>query len=54
MSHQVLVWSKARCPICQQEYSYVEAYMPKTCNKFDCVQQYLHPELKRVRNGIKG
>ena len=43
-------WGKANCPICGREYEYVEAvYEPKTCSTKECVQKFLHPELKDSR-----
>lgn len=47
MTTQKLEWHKERCPVCKQEYSYLIAFKPATCGKFDCVQAYLHPEIKR-------
>jgi hypothetical protein len=48
---QKLIWQQARCPICGQVYSYAAIpYKPHTCGRFECVQQYLHPELKRNRH----
>ena len=53
MVKQELVWQKARCPHCGQEYDYVIAYKPKTCGDFDCLQKELHPELQRNRGSKK-
>lgn len=38
----MIKWLKARCPVCGQEYEYTEAYKPKTCANFTCVQKYHH------------
>ena len=32
-------WFKAICPICGKEYEYLKGYKPKTCSKFDCLQE---------------
>jgi len=43
-----IAWAEAICPICGQLYPYIEdGYNPSTCNKFECVQKYLHPELRQ-------
>lgn len=43
-----IIWVEARCPICGLPYPYIQGgYKPATCNNFDCVQKYLHPELRR-------
>ncbi len=38
-------WYKTICPVCGEEFEYIEDYKPKTCNKYDCIHKYLHPEL---------
>lgn len=41
-------WAYARCPICGQFYPYVKGgYKPETCNRFECLHKYLHPELSK-------
>lgn len=46
---------KARCPICKMEYKYPKGiYQPPTCDNFDCVQAYLHPELSIRQEGNPG
>jgi len=38
-------WAKAKCPVCGQEYHYIEdGYKPSTCSKFECLHKFLHPE----------
>jgi len=44
---QRIVWAKANCEICGREYLYPEGDKLHTCGSFDCVQKYLHPEIKR-------
>lgn len=45
----MIEWVKEHCPVCGQEYQYpIKGYKPKTCNRFDCSQKYLHhPEKYR-------
>ena len=46
-----ITWLEARCPICGLLYPYIEdGYKPATCSNFECVQKYLHPELRRQTN----
>ncbi len=41
---------KAICPICRMGYKYPKGgYQPPTCDNFDCLQNYLHPELEKNR-----
>jgi len=44
-------WNKKRCPICKEEFIYNIVYEPNTCNKFDCLHKYLHPELSKDKIG---
>lgn len=49
-----IIWLKARCPICKDTYEYPEGgYKLPTCNRFECLHAYLHPEIKRgsIYNG---
>lgn len=42
-----IIWLKATCPICHLQYDYPEGvYKPPTCNKFECLWKYNHPEIR--------
>lgn len=46
----VIHWLKDRCPHCGVIFHYIEGgYIPKTCNKFDCVFKELHPRAIEAR-----
>lgn len=46
-------WEYEKCPICGCSYPYVKgSYKPKTCGKFDCQHQYLHPEVYAKRKEL--
>lgn len=40
-----LDWLKAICPICNEQYVYVEAFKPVTCGKRQCVESELGQKL---------
>lgn len=47
-------WVTAVCPECGAKYLYPKGgYKPSTCNRFECVQKHLHPELK-IKGGDHG
>ena len=49
-----IIWLKAICPVCGQEYEYPEGgYKPPTCSMFECVHRYLHPELRKEAKACK-
>lgn len=51
----MIVWLKARCPVCTRIYEYIadSEYRPKTCADFDCVQKFAHhPERYRELNAL--
>ncbi len=52
MTTQKTEWKEARCPVCGLPYVYAvranSTYLPKTCNKFDCIHRFFHdPKYKR-------
>jgi len=45
---KVIRWAKATCPVCGEQYDYIEGgHKPPTCNKFDCLYRWCHsPQFK--------
>jgi len=41
-------WETTKCPICGLTYQYPkDGYKPPTCNNFDCLHKYLHPNIRK-------
>jgi hypothetical protein len=47
-------WRKKTCPICGIEFIHHVAFTPNTCNNFDCISSFLHPELKNNKSRVAG
>ncbi len=46
---KVIKWVEDRCPECGSENKHPKDFKLATCNKFECVQRHVHPEVKRRR-----